>query len=52
MFLCAATALMGDAQPTGPDFDVSFSYVFMLMASAVLYGIVRWSPWLQRSNRG
>jgi hypothetical protein len=52
MFLCAGTALIGDVQPTGPDFDVSFSYAFVLMASAVLWGIVRFSPWLRRSNRG
>ena len=52
MFACAATALIGHVQPTGPDFGVSFSYAFVLMASAVLWGIVRFSSWLHRSNRG
>jgi len=47
MVACAGFALMGVGRKLGP-----LAYIFVLMASVVLYGIVRFSPWLQRSNRG
>jgi UDP-GlcNAc:undecaprenyl-phosphate GlcNAc-1-phosphate transferase len=47
MMVCAGTALTSVGRKLDP-----LTYVFVLMASAVLWGIVRFSPWLQRSNRG
>ena len=47
MMVCTGIALSGVGRKLDP-----LAYLFVLMASGVLYGIVRFSPWLQRSNRG
>lgn len=47
MLMCAGVALGCVGREPDPK-----PYVFVMMASAALYGIVRFSPWLQRSNRG
>ena len=47
MIVCTGIALSGVGRKLDP-----MAYLFVLMASALLYGIVRFSSWLQRSNRG